>query len=162
MVNLGILTLELRLLIMQESSHVLIPFVSESENCSVVSSSLRPHELYSPWNSPGQNTRVGSLSLLQGIFLTQESNQGLLHCRQILYQLSYQGSPVPFIAPDGIIWLAFAAQNAFQAGTEKRVGTGYCWPIWQCLPQAGSLVPPLRRWSPGSGPCCSYNCVLTS
>ena len=39
------------------------------------------------------NTRVGSLSLLQGIFLTQESNRGLLHCRQILYQLSYQGSP---------------------------------------------------------------------
>ena len=44
---------------------------------------------------PGKlkNTRVGSLSLLQGIFLIQKSNQGLLHCRQILYQLSYQGSP---------------------------------------------------------------------
>ena len=44
---------------------------------------------------PGKpkNTRVGSLSLLQGIFLTQESNQGLLHCRWILYRLSYQGSP---------------------------------------------------------------------
>ena len=40
-----------------------------------------------------KDTRVGSLSLLLGIFLTQESNQGLLHCRQILYQLSYQGSP---------------------------------------------------------------------
>ena len=39
-----------------------------------------------------QNTGVGSLSLLQGIFLTQESNWGLLHCRWILYQLSYQGS----------------------------------------------------------------------
>ena len=38
------------------------------------------------------NTVVGSLSLLQGIFLTKESNRGLLHCRQILYQLSYQGS----------------------------------------------------------------------
>ena len=36
-----------------------------------------------------KNNGVGSLSLLQGIFLTQESNQGLLHCRQILYQLSY-------------------------------------------------------------------------
>ena len=56
---------------------------------------MRPHGLYSPWNSLGQNTRVGSLSLLQGIFLTQESNQGLLHCRQILYQLNYQGSPQP-------------------------------------------------------------------
>ena len=50
--------------------------------------------LCSPWNSPGQNPRVGSLSLLQQIFLTQESNWGLLHCRQILCQLSYQGSPV--------------------------------------------------------------------
>ena len=39
------------------------------------------------------NAGVGSLSFLQGIFLTQELNQGLLHCRQILYQLSYQGSP---------------------------------------------------------------------
>ena len=39
------------------------------------------------------NTGVGSLSLLQGILLTQESNRGLPHCRQILYQLSYQGSP---------------------------------------------------------------------
>ena len=89
-------------------------------------------QVYSPWNSPGQNTGVGSfpfsrgssqprdqtqvsciaggflpaepqgkpkntgvgsLSLLQRIFLTLESNQGLLYCRQILYQLSYQGSP---------------------------------------------------------------------
>ena len=46
----------------------------------------------SPWNSPGQNTGVGSLLLLQQIFPTQESNWGLLHCRQIFYQLSYQGS----------------------------------------------------------------------
>ena len=46
---------------------------------------------YSPQNSLGQNTGVGSLSLLQGIFLTQGSNPGLPHCRQILYQLSYHG-----------------------------------------------------------------------
>ena len=44
-----------------------------------------------PWGKP-KNTAVGSLSLLQRILLTQESNQGLLHCRWILYQLSYQGS----------------------------------------------------------------------
>ena len=45
---------------------------------------------------PGKpmNTGVGSLSVLQGIFLTKGSNQGLLHCRQIVYQLSYQGSPI--------------------------------------------------------------------
>ena len=42
-----------------------------------------------PWNSPGQNTGVGSLSLLQRIFSTQELNQGLPHCRRILYQMSY-------------------------------------------------------------------------
>ena len=47
----------------------------------------------SPWNSPGQNTGVSSLSLLQGIFPTQGSNPGLLHCRWILYQLSHKESP---------------------------------------------------------------------
>ena len=57
---------------------------SESESRSVASSPLQPHGLYSPWNSPGQSTRVGSLSLLQGIFPTQGLNPGLLHCRWIL------------------------------------------------------------------------------
>ena len=65
----------------------------ESESCSVVSDSLRPHGLYSPWNSPGQNTGMGSLYPLQGIFPTQGSNPGLPHCRWILYQLSHKGSP---------------------------------------------------------------------
>ena len=60
---------------------------------SVMSYSLRPHGLYSPWNSPGQNTGVGSHSLLQRIVPMQGSNPGLLHCRQILYQLNHQGSP---------------------------------------------------------------------
>ena len=59
----------------------------------MVSDSLRTHGLHSPWNSLGQNTGVSSLSLLQGIFPTQGSNPGLLHCRQILYQLSHKGSP---------------------------------------------------------------------
>ena len=51
-----------------------------------------------PSEPPGKpkNTGVGSLSLLQGISLTQESNQGLLHYRQILYQLSYQGKNCSF------------------------------------------------------------------
>ena len=48
-----------------------------SESRSAASNSLQPHRLYSPWNSPGQNTGVGSLSLLQGIFPTQGSNPGL-------------------------------------------------------------------------------------
>ena len=104
-----------------------------SDSHSIMSNSLCPHGLYSPWNSPGQNTGVGSLSFLrrnlpnpgieprsptlqadslpaepqgklkntgvgrlslfQWIFLTEELNQGPLHCRRILYQLSYQGSP---------------------------------------------------------------------
>ena len=59
-----------------------------------MSESLQPHELYSPWNSPGQNTGVGSLSFLQGIFTTQGLNPGRPHCRQTLYQLSHKGSPI--------------------------------------------------------------------
>ena len=58
--------------------------VKWSESHSVMPDSLQPYGLYSPWNSAGQNTGVGSLSLLQGIFPTQGSNPGLLHCRQIL------------------------------------------------------------------------------
>ena len=64
-----------------------------SKSHSVLSDSLWPHGLYRPWNSPGQNTGVGSLSLLQGIFPTQGWNPGLLHFRCILYQLSHRGSP---------------------------------------------------------------------
>ena len=64
-----------------------------NESCLVVSNFLWPHGLYSPWTSPGQNTGVGSLSLLQGIFPTQGSNPGLPHGRQILYQLSHKRSP---------------------------------------------------------------------
>ena len=65
-----------------------------SESRSVLSDSLRPHGLYSPQNSPGQNTGVDSCSLLQGIFPTQGLNPGLPHCRQILYQLSQKGSTI--------------------------------------------------------------------
>ena len=67
--------------------------VKWSESRSVLSDSLWPHGLHRPRNSPGQNTRKGSLSLLQGIFSIQESNPGLPHCRWILNQLSHKGSP---------------------------------------------------------------------
>ena len=66
------------------------PEKSESESHSVVSDSLRPHGLHSSRNSLVQHTGVSSLSLLQGIFPTQRLNPGLLHCRQILYQLSHK------------------------------------------------------------------------
>ena len=70
---------------------------SESVSHSVVSDSLQPHglqptRLLCPWNFPGKNIGVGCHSLLQGIFLIQRSNLGLLYCKQILYQLSRQES----------------------------------------------------------------------
>ena len=66
---------------------------NESQSRSAVSDPLRPHGLYSLWNSPDQNTGVGSYSLLQGIIPTQGSNPGLLHCSRILYQLRHKGNP---------------------------------------------------------------------
>ena len=65
-----------------------------SESRLAVSDFFQPHGLYTPWNSPGQNTGVGNLSLLRGTFPTQKSNPGLPHCRRILYQLSHEGSPL--------------------------------------------------------------------
>ena len=62
----------------------------ESESRLVVPA-LQPHGLYNPWNSLAQNTGVGSLSLLQGIFPTQGSNPDLPLGRWILYQLSHKG-----------------------------------------------------------------------
>ena len=71
---------------------------------------LRPHGLYSPRNSPGQNTGVGSCSLLQGIFPTQGwLKPGLLHCRQILYQLSHQGSRYKINIKLRLIFMKFMA-----------------------------------------------------
>ena len=61
-----------------------------SESHSVESDSLW---LYNLWNSPGQNTGVGSLSLLQGMYPTQGLNPRFPHCRWILYQMSHKGSP---------------------------------------------------------------------
>ena len=82
---------------------------SESESGSVVSDSLQPPWPYSPWNSPDQNTGVGRLSLLQGIFPTQQSNRSLPYCTGILYQLSHKGSPriqewVAYAFSSGFSW----------------------------------------------------------
>ena len=65
----------------------LCPTLCNPMDCSLSGSSVHR-------DSPGKNTRVRCHSLLQGIVPTQEANWGLLNCRQILYQLSYQGSPV--------------------------------------------------------------------
>ena len=79
------------------SSVATLQSIKKKENVSRVS--LRPYELYParflcPWDIQGKNTVVGCHSLLQEIFLTYKSNPGLLHCRQILYHLSLQGSPL--------------------------------------------------------------------
>ena len=93
----------------------------ESESHLVMSDSLRPHGLYSPWNLLGQNTGVGSLSLLQWIFPAQESNQGLPHCRQILYHLSHQERPgilewVAYPFSSGSSWPRNRTRVSFIAG----------------------------------------------
>ena len=80
-------------------------FTSESHSCLTLCNLMD----YSPWNSPVQNSGVGSLSLLQGFFPTQRSNPGLPHCRQILYQLSYRG--FHYIYPLNVNILAFLFQK---------------------------------------------------
>ena len=83
-----------------------------------MSDSLQPHGLYSPGNSPGQNTGVCSLSLLQGMFPTHGSNPGLLHCWQILYQLSHKGSPISLIGS------AKFYVNLINSKSKPKSGTG--------------------------------------
>ena len=80
-----------------ERRDLLESLLSLCESHSIVSNPLWPHglyRLYSPWNSPGQNTgEFTSLYILKGIFPTQGLNPGLPHCRPVLYQLSHQRSP---------------------------------------------------------------------
>ena len=87
----------------KRSVFIPIPKKGNAKECSSVSPSvvsdsfwphgLQPTRLFCPWDFPGKDTGVGCHFLLQGIFPTQELNPGLLHCRQIPYQLSYKGSP---------------------------------------------------------------------
>ena len=139
-----------------------------SASCSVMSNSLQPHGLYSPWNSLGQNTGMSSLSLVQGIFSTQESNPGLPHCRQILYQLSHKGSPrilewvvYPFSRGSSLprnwtrvscISGGFFTNWGFPGGSEVKVSA--------C--NAGNLgsVPGLGRFpGEGNGNLLQYSCL---
>ena len=97
---------------------------------SVVSDSLWSHRLYIAWNSPGQNTGKGGLSLFQGIFPTRASNPGLQHCRQILYHLSHQGSPRPCSLPVlriGVCICYYQTPNLspFPSLPSLRVGHGW-------------------------------------
>ena len=114
----------------------------DCESCSVLSDSLWPHGLNSPWNSLGQNIRMGSLSHLQGLFPTQGSNPGLPHCRWILYQLShkrnprileYVGYPFSWIFPTqelnwGLLhWRQILSQLSYQGWWSSQ------WPSWTLL-----------------------------
>ena len=121
----------------------------ESERRSIVSNSLRPHGLYSPWNSPGQNTGVGSSSLLQGIFPTQGSNPGLLHCRQILYQLSHRGGPRI------LEWVAYpffsgSSQPRNWTGVSYIAGRFFANYMYTYIPSLLSLTPTLPSHPSGS------------
>ena len=93
-----------------------------------MSDSLLTHGLYSPWNSRGQNTGVGSLSLLQGIFPTQGSSPGLLYCRQILHQLSHRGSPRI------LEWVSLFRQEAISPERPHNMPP----PLAEALEEAGS------------------------
>ena len=76
-----------------------------------------------PSEPPGKptNTGVGSLSLLQGIFPTQGSNRSLLDCRQILYQLSYQESPlIVYFTPNNCFLCTFVLLGTFSYVASRR------------------------------------------
>ena len=78
-----------------ESGRSLCPAVMlclVAQSCLTLCDPLDPTRLLCPWDSPGRNTGLGCQVFLQGIFPTQGSNPGLLHCRWILYQLNHQGS----------------------------------------------------------------------
>ena len=92
-----------------------------SKSHSVMSNSLLPHGLYSPWNSPGQSIGVCNLFITQGIFQTQGYNPGLLHCRWILYQLSLKGSSriLKGVAYPFSSWSSWLRNRTGQLGTIK-------------------------------------------
>ena len=107
----------------------------------------------STWDSPGQNTGVGSRSLLQGIIPTQRSNPGLPDCKRILYQLSYQGSPE-------LKWLClftWLEDSCSQASTEEKfftlvgmskLSSTLSWSTW------------FKRVCPGGSLLCNFSFIL--
>ena len=92
----------------------------------------------SPWNSPGQNTGVCSLSLLQGIFPTQGLTSGLLHCRQILHQLSQKGSPSPLCQKPFFDYSKENSPITLQCISQDRLG-------YVVVTNSSTFLLPLRR-----------------
>ena len=97
-----------------------------------------PMDYNSPWNSPGQNTGVGSLSIIQGFFPNQGSNPGLLHCGRILYQLSHKGSPRI------LEWEAYPFARASSLHRNLTGGLLHCRQILYQLSHKGS--PRILEW----------------
>ena len=131
--------------------------VREEAKVAQLLESFQSHGLYSPRNSPGQNTGVGSLSLLQGIFPTQGLNPGLPHCRQILYQLSQQGSPrilewVAYLFSRGSSWPRNRTRGFCMAGgffTSWAIGEAQRWgtwpPVWQNSTNGNQEARPIQE-----------------
>ena len=99
--------------------------------------------LLQPWDFLGKSTGVGCHFLLQGIFLTQGSNPGLLHCRQMLYRLSHQGSPKSDNFTSSFpTWISFPFSNLIaMARTSKTMLDKSDKSRHPCL------VPDLRRYA---------------
>ena len=101
----------------------------------MVSNSLRPHVPYSLWNSPGQNTGVGTRSLLQGIFPIQGLNPGLPHCRWILYQLNHQRNPITWVGNPNCSsqWLYSPGDHGLRVSTLYNLSYNSSTGFYNCL-----------------------------
>ena len=106
---------------------------SQSESCSVVSSSLQPHGLYSPWKSPGQNTGVGSLSLSPGVLPNPGIESRSPALREDSLSAEPQGKPKNTgVGSLSLLQLIFPTQ-------ELNRGLQHCRPILYQLNYEGSL-----------------------
>ena len=105
-------------------SHSVVSTLCDHMDCSPPGSSVH-------WDSPGKNIGVGCHALLQGIFSTQELNPGFSHCRQILYHLSHQGSPI-------LEWVAYPFLQENFPSKESNQGLLHCRQILYQLSYMGS------------------------
>ena len=125
-----------------------------------MSDPFRPHELspshlICPWDFSGKNSGVGCCSLLQGIFPTQGMNTGLLHCRQILYHLSYQGRPATV---NGGLKIRANAWPKAAIGDSPLLFMPVCHPtlIWSCVFTLGILFLEILLSEPTWTPQCPF------
>ena len=121
-----------------------------------------PSRLLCPWVFPSKNTGVGCYFLLQEIFPTQGSNLGFLHCRQILYHLSHQGSLIMYLSAiltrDAYVWnhtgyfLSLRTHVSFPSGSDSKESPANAGDL--------SLTPGLGRYpEEGNGNPLQYSCL---